>query len=224
MRRLVGWLLIAIGALAVLLGVIGAVVFGPDDTVTTAPHRLTTTGSAIVTAPSALPFFGSTLLVTATSPLHRSRLFLGIAADSHVRGYLARTSYTRIDSLSLPWSPQETRVSTQVTRRRESPKMSTQQSWWVSRSTSAGGSRRLTATLPLPEDPVDVVLMDLRHRHGFTVDVIVGVLQPGVFLGSIAAVVAGFGLAALGEGVRRSAGSLAVTEPDRRQRRNLQGR
>jgi hypothetical protein len=203
MRTVVGWLLLGLGVVLAVGGVIVAVIFGSDDTVTTGPHRLTTTGSAIVAAPSAIPWSGPTLLVTVSSPQNRARLFVGVAPDREVRNYLARTPYTRIDSVSLPWTLQAAHVLAEVTTRRGSVANPRQQSWWLSRTISLPSADKLTAAVPLLGRPIDVILMDLHHLHGFTAEVTVGIEQPGVFLGAIAAAVGGLGLAVAGQLVRR---------------------
>lgn len=200
MRRLFGWLLIVLGLLAVLGGAAVAAAFGSDDTVRLGPHRLTTTGSAIVTAPRVISYAGPTLTVTATSPNARTPVFIGYGHDVDVRDYLARTAYTRIDSISLPWQVK----SSTVAGREGSPASPRGLSWWLTTAVARG---RTSATLPLPNAPIDIVVMDLgqgRPADGFSVDVRVGILVPGSFAGGLAVALGGGGLIAAGWAVRRA--------------------
>jgi hypothetical protein len=207
MRTVIGWLLMALGGLAVLLGGVVASVFGSDDTVMMGPHQLATPGSAIVTAPSVLPYAGPTLLLSATSPRRSAKLFIGVGRDENVRNYLAQTTYTRIESVSLPWSVQQARVLPEGTQRGKFLGGPEQLPWWLSRSTGTAGTGSVTATVPLPDSPIDLVVMDLHHLRGFAVDMTVGVEQPGIFLAAIAVALAGVGLGGVGWVLRRSAAS-----------------
>lgn len=180
-----------LGAVAVLGGAALAAVVGPDDTVALGPHRLTSTGQALATAPRVIGYSGPTLqlAVTATSP--GSRLFVGIGPDVDVRNYLTGTAYTRIDDVSLPWRVTQTAIPGQP-RRLPDPR---QLDWWL---TTGVGDGSASADLPLPDEPIDIVVMDLTATDGFSVDVRAGIHQPGAFLGGLAAVVGGIGLLVVG--------------------------
>lgn len=203
MRKVIGWLLMTVGVVSLLLTGAVAAIFGPDDTVLTGPHQLTSAGSAIVAAPSAPSLSGPTLVLTASTNRPRAELFIGVAHDVDVRNYLARTTYTRIESVSLPWSVQEAHILAGSTRHGSPLVDPAQQPWWLSRNTGAAGTADVSANVPLPDSPIDVVLMDLRHLRGFTVDVTVGVEQPGIFLGALAGALAGAGLVCAGWVLRR---------------------
>jgi hypothetical protein len=203
MRRLFGWLLLLLGSVTAIVGVAVVVVFGPDSRLTLGPHRLTTTGRALVTAPGVIPYAGPTLTLTGATPDGSSPVFIGVGNDVDVRDYLSGTAYTRIDSLSLPWH-------VQVTNRRGrggQPANPRNLSWWLTSSVHPGGA---TVTLPLPDAPVDIVVMQLAggsHTSGFTVDVRATIGIPGSFAGGLALLVAGGGLLAAGWAVRRAAGT-----------------
>jgi hypothetical protein len=200
MRRLFGWLLLLLGSVAAIVGVAVVVVFGPDSRLTLGPHRLAASGSALVTAPRVLPYAGPTLTLTGTTPNGARPLFIGVGDDVDVRDYLSGTAYTRIDSLSLPWHVQ---VST-LRGTGGQPANPRDLSWWLTSSVHPGGA---TVTLPLPDAPVDIVIMELpgtSHTRGFAVDVRVAIGIPGSFAGGLALLVAGGGLLAAGWAVRRA--------------------
>lgn len=201
MRRLAGWLVLVIGSLALLVGAAIAVAFGPDDTVRLGPHRLTSSGAAIATAPQVLSYAGLTLTVTATRPNAKAPIFIGVGHDVDVRDYLAGTTYTRIDSLSLPWRVQTSSVSGPRSRTANPEGLT----WWL---TTAADRGDISATFPLPDAPVDIVVMDPTADvagEKLSVDVSVGVVVPGTFPGGLALLLAGGGLLVAGLAVRRAA-------------------
>jgi hypothetical protein len=201
-QRLVGWLLMGVGAVALLAGAVTAAAFGPDDGLTLGPHRFTGTGCALVTAPPVISFAGPTLTLTATRPHSHAPLFIGVGSDVDVRDYLQRTSYTRVDSISLPWHVK----TTTVTGPRNAVADPQALDWWL---TTATHRHRATAAVPLPDAPIDVVLMNLagNRARGFTVDVVARITIPGSFAGGLAVAIAGVGLLAAGAAIRRATSS-----------------
>src|SRR5262245_64115898 len=102
MRRRGGLALIVLGVLGVLLGPTLAAQFGPDNEIGTGPHRLSTRGQAIVTAPEALAWAGPQVRLTVHSVDPGRSLFLGVAHDVDVRDFLDGVPRTRIDTIALP--------------------------------------------------------------------------------------------------------------------------
>ncbi len=206
MRRFVGWFLALLGAAALALGAVVAGAFGPDDTLVLGPHRMSATGPALVTAPRVVPYAGPTLRVTATLDDPTGQVFVGFGQDVNVRDYLDQTAYTRVDKVSLlPWRAETTEVQGSLPLVPDPEQLS----WWFGRAAGAGSA---TAAVPLPDAPVDVVILQPTATSGFGVDVIVSVVQDGSFVGGLATLLAGVGLIVVGLVLvrRRGADSTAV--------------
>lgn len=196
MRRVLGWFLTLLGVGALLAGAGTAVAVGTDDTLELGPRRLTAAGTALATAPRVIGYSGLTLQLTATSADRASRVFLGVGHDVDVRDFLAGTAYTRIDSFALPW-----RVETSnVPGNRTEPPNPQGLSWWLTTAMHTGS---VSQTLPLPDAPIDIVILDPDGAREFAVDLTVGVVVPGSFAGGLAVILAGAGLVGAGWAVRR---------------------
>ncbi len=189
MRRPGGWLLIVVGLVIALGGAAVALLFGPDNRAETGPHRLSSAGVAITTAPAALTYSGPTVEVTAETA--GRTVFVGLAHDVDVRDYLANTAYTRIDAIDLPWSIR----TTEVKGERSLPVLPADADFWLA-STSGDGSASLR--FPLPDAAVDVVVMDADGGANLVADVTVAVVHDGAFLNGLAVLVVGAGAAAGG--------------------------
>jgi hypothetical protein len=189
-RRTGGWLLVLLGVLLVLLGCTAAVVFGPDNEVASGPHPFASDGTAIATAPEAIQYAGPTVRITLVSSSGRP-LFVGLAHDVDVHDYLAGSAYTRVDTLDLPWETTSSRVGGQHAPGRRPAALD----WWLVSDTGPG---KTSVTFTLPNDSVDVVVTNADLRPRLRVQATVTVLRPGVFVGGLAAVLAGLGIAAVG--------------------------
>lgn len=191
MRRLGGLALIALGVLGVVLGVALAVAFGPDNRMATGPHRLSTPGQAILTAPEALAYSGPRVQLTVAAADRQRELFLGVGHDVDVRDFLAGTPRTRIDTIEIPW-----RVSTTPVRGDGSPKGDPADvGWWIA---DAQGRGTAELTWRLPDTAADVVILGRDGAGGLTVDVTAAVLAPGAFVVGLAMVVIGLGVVVFG--------------------------
>jgi hypothetical protein len=188
-RRALGWAGVVVGALLTIVGLALAVTFGPDDRVSSGPHRFESKGAAIITAPAALAYSGPTLEVTATSP--GRPLFVGLAYDVDVRDYLANTSYTRIDDIDLPWKTTASTVDGDglPVKRPVDVDM-----WLVSSQGDGTSSLRFT----LPDSAVDLVVMDGDLDEGIAADVTMRLVEDGAFLAGVALSLSGLGIAAAG--------------------------
>lgn len=191
MRRLGGLALIALGVLSVLLGAALAVAFGPDNRMGTGPHRLSTPGQAIVTAPEAVAYSGPRVELTVRTPDGERELFLGVGHDVDVRDFLADTPRTRIDTIDIPWHVTTTRVPGNGFPKGppDDP------GWWIA---EAQGRGEAVLTWQLPESAADVVILAPDGGSGLTVDVTAAILAPGVFVIGLAAVVLGLGVGVFG--------------------------
>jgi hypothetical protein len=203
MRRLVALIVVAVGGLAVVLGVSAAIVFGPDDKITSGPHALRSNGVAVVTGPAAIRYYGLTVQVDIHASRPRDRVFVGIGRSVDVADYLRRSTYTRIDTVRLPW-----KVATTVVRGSRSPEAPpTGLDLWLD---SRSGQQTASITSTLPDAPVAVVVMNADGSSGVNVTADLAVAEPGMFVGGLAVAVAGVGVAALGwvvRPLRRTTGS-----------------
>jgi hypothetical protein len=180
---------VVVGALVAALAVTVSILIGPDDRVQTGPHRFTTDGAAVATAPEAVRWTGVTVEVTAVA---RGRtVFVGVAHDVDVSDYLQDTAYTRVDSIDIPWSA----TTTEVSGNRDLPAAPEDlDSWLVSRA----ARDEATVRFPLPDAAVDVVVMDADGEPDFSTEVTVSVVEGGVFAEAIAMLVVGLGIVAAG--------------------------
>lgn len=197
MRRAGGWVILLLGVVLVIGGAAGAIVFGPDDRVMSGPHRFSSLGIAVVTAPAALAYSGPTIELTVTGAPSEP-VFLGIGYDVDVRDYLADVAYTQIDSVGVPWD-----ATTSVVGGQRLPLDGPEDlDWWL---VTDAGDGSATVTFPLPEAAVDVVAMDPELRPGFEATVTAAVVRQGAFVGGLGLCVAGAGLLVTGWVLKSSA-------------------
>ncbi len=195
MRRRGGLALIALGVLSVLLGSVLAAAFGPDNELGTGPHRLSTRGQAIVTAPEALAWTGPQVRLTVRSVDPGRSLFVGVGHDVDVQDFLDGAPRTRIDTIAIPW-----RVTTTSIPGSGFPKGAPSDvGWWFA---DAQGRGSASVTWRLPDTAADVVILDPLGGDGLAVDVTADVLAPGAFVVGLAMVVLGLGVAVFGWAVR----------------------
>jgi hypothetical protein len=195
MRRLGGLALIALGVLSVLMGSALAAAFGPDNEMGTGPHRLSTRGQAIVSAPEALAWAGPQVRLTVDSVDPGRSLFLGVGHDVDVRDFLDGAARTRIDTIEIPW-----RVTTTPISGSGFPKGAPADvGWWLA---DAHGRGSATLTWRLPDTAADVVILDPFGGDGLVVDVTAAVVAPGAFVVGLALVVLGLGFAVFGWAMR----------------------
>lgn len=194
-RRVVGWALAVIGIVFVLAGVAVAAVVGTDSAVSSGTHRLTSSGFAIVTGDDALHRTGPTVTLTVSTP-DGGPVFVGLGNAVDVHDYLADSAVTRVDSFSLPWD-----VATSEVPGNAAPAADPRDlDWWL---VSGSGDGSTSIDFPLPDEVVDVVIMDPDRARGLVADIAVAVEIPGLFAGAIAVAVFGLGLVLAGFAVLR---------------------
>ncbi|MDQ4006867.1 MAG: hypothetical protein M3211_02070, partial [Actinomycetota bacterium] len=157
MRRLGGLALIALGVLSVLAGVALVAAFGPDDRMATGPHRLSTPGQAIVTAPEALAYAGPRVELTVRSVGGARDLFVGVGHDVDVRDFLDATPRTRIDTIDIPWQVSTTRLPGGGFPKGPPAGLG----WWIA---EAQGRGAVTLRWHLPDVAADVLILDRDGR------------------------------------------------------------
>jgi hypothetical protein len=194
-RRILGWALGALGVVLLIAAVAAGVIVGPDSAVSSGTHQLKSDGVAIVTADDALDHSGPTVTVTASTP-DGGPVFVGVGNAVDVQDYLAGSPVTRVDRFSFPWDVTTTDVSG-----RSAPAADPRElDWWL---VSGSGDGSASIDFPLPDDVVDVVIMDPDRGRGLVADVTVAVDLPGLFAGAIAAALFAFGLLLAGIAVLR---------------------
>jgi hypothetical protein len=185
-RRIVGWVLGALGVALLVAGVTCAAIVGTDSSVSSGSHELQSAGAAIVTGDGVVDRVGPTVTISVTTP-DGSPVFVGVGNAVDVDDYLAGSPVTRVDSFSLSWD-----VTTKAVEGRSAPAADPRDlDWWL---VSDAGDGSATIDFPMPDDVVDVVVMDPDRGRGFVADITVGVEVPGLFAGAIAVAAFGLGL------------------------------
>jgi hypothetical protein len=185
-RRIVGWVLGAVGVALLVAGVTCAAIVGTDSSVSSGSHELQSAGAAIVTGDGVVDRVGPTVTISVTTP-DGSPVFVGVGNAVDVDDYLAGSPVTRVDSFSLSWD-----VTTKAVEGRSAPAADPRDlDWWL---VSDAGDGSATIDFPMPDDVVDVVVMDPDRGRGFVADITVGVEVPGLFAGAIAVAAFGLGL------------------------------
>ncbi|MDQ3307133.1 MAG: hypothetical protein M3499_02045, partial [Actinomycetota bacterium] len=147
-------------------------------------------GIAVVTAPGAVAYSGPTVELTVTRE-GSAPVFVGVGYDVDVRDYLTATTYTQVDSISIPLDVETSEVDGAGLPETRPGDLD----WWL---VSGSGRGSATVTFPLPDAAVDVVVMDPDLRPGLDVSVTVGVVRQGAFMGGLAVSLGGAGLGVVG--------------------------
>jgi hypothetical protein len=195
MRRLAGALIIFAGIVLVLAGAGLAIVFGSDDKATR-EQAVDTHGAGLVTVPRAVTYAGPRVEITAQAQDTGQRLFAGVAHDVDVRDYLggiARTAVTGVD-IPLRLTTKELGGSLNV------PADPTALDIWIAQAEGVGA---VDLSFRLPDAADDVVILSTDGKPLGRLTVTGSLVLPGVFVGAVAAVVLGAGLALVGWAVLR---------------------
>ncbi len=191
MRRLLGYLIALVGGLAVLAGIALSILFGPDNEFVSGPHEIQSRGQAIVTAPQAIRYADPDVRIEVRAADPRQRLFIGVANDVDVENYARGDAVTRVGAVHLPWKI----ATTETTGSRKIAVPPGRLDWWIVSQEGRGAS---SVTLPLPDAPVDVVVMNADATSRVRVAVSVVVIGSGAFIGGLAISLAGLGIAIAG--------------------------
>lgn len=205
MRRFARVVLIVVGAVLVVIGVLAAVLAGPDNIVRTGERELSTDTAALTTSPTMFEFVGPTLHVAASSQDNRD-VFLGIAHEIDVDDYLSGVAHEQIWEIGVPVSFEMLRMEGEV---QPAPVAPGTRDWWY---LQASGPDRQEVSYALGAEPVNVVIMAADGAPPIAVTVDVGLEIDNLFITALLVVVAGLALIALAIFVLR-----------RRQRRRLAG-
>lgn len=184
MRRFARVVLLIVGALLTLVGVVAAVLAGPDSTVRTGDRELTTETAALTTSPTALGFVGPTVHVTVTARGGRE-VFLGVGHQVDVDDYLDGVARDQIQDVSFPASFDIDRVDGAVTAAETEP---ASRDWWFVQST---GAESQEVELELGPEPVNVVIMAADGEPPLTVDAQFGLEIENLFVTALLILAAG---------------------------------
>jgi len=206
LRKIVGFLVAAIGLLVLVAGAILAFgVVGSDDTLTLKDQNLSSAGVAVVTVPELLGVTNATLKVDVRASTPAKPVFVGIAHAEDATSYLADRSFTQIQTYTPPGSltmAERAGVSTPLSA-------PTGMDWWVAKST---GKARADLTWAMTDDKVVLVVMNADGRPALKTTGDIGLQVKGAFKTSLLGAGGGLLLLVLGGGMlfgrRRKTGDI----------------
>jgi hypothetical protein len=191
MRRVIGGLFIVAGALLVLAGGVAAAWFGVDNTATMRSHQVDVHGTGLVTVPRAIAYAGPRVDISAQAQETGQHLFAGVAHDVDVRDFLSGVARTEVTSVRVPM-----RLSTKAVKGSlDLPADPSSLDIWIA---SAEGVGQVTLSFRLPDAADDVVILNTDARRVGPLTVTAALVVPGAFVGALAGVVLGAGLALAG--------------------------
>lgn len=192
MRRFAGVVCLLLGVLVAVPGAAAAVIIGPDDTVTTAEHHLSTKGSVVVTAADLIDFVGPTLHVTARSTEDKP-VFIGVGHEIEVGNYLGTEgTYATITRVRLfPWEIEKQQVKSVS----DPPPKPVDLNLWVAAAHDRG---TVSLAWPITDGAWNVVFMHADASPGLSVDYTFGVEVEWAFLTCLGVSVFGLLLLVLG--------------------------
>lgn len=150
MRTFVGIVLMVIGTPIALLGILGAVYVGPDDTVTVVDDQVTAETSVVTADASLISITGPTLHVTVDGG--EQETFVGAAHPVHVGSYLDSVAYTRISDAGWQATPTLTPESGEADAPATAPG---ELDWWRASSEGTGEQH---IDVALTDEPFNVVI------------------------------------------------------------------
>jgi hypothetical protein len=185
MRARVGLGVALLGAVLALVGLALMVVLGPDGRVTSGPHKVSTDGVAIVTAPKVLSWSGVRMTVLAELPVNKP-VFVGLGNAVDVDNYIGKTERLEVDAFHAPW-----KVNTRAVKGKTNlPAAPTALDWWLAHGAGLGGAS-IDTTLPDQTVSLAILSVGFSNLKGLKVTVAYGI-KGGFAMGS--------GLAMLGIG------------------------
>jgi hypothetical protein len=191
MRRVIGGLFIVAGALLVLAGGVAAAWFGDDNTATMRSHQVDVHGTGLVTVPRAIAYAGPRVDITAQAQETGQHLFAGVAHDVDVRDFLSGVGRTEVTSVRVPLGLSTKAVKGSL----DLPADPSSLDIWIA---SAEGVGQVTLSFRLPDAADDVVILNTDASRVGPLTVTADLVVPGAFVGALAGVVLGAGLALVG--------------------------
>jgi hypothetical protein len=191
MRRVTGALLMVAGIVLVLAGVGVAILFGYDDTATTRAQDVDTHGAGLVTVPRVLAYAGPRVEITAQAQDTGRRLFAGVAHDVDVRDYVGGVARTEVTGVGIPLRLTTKEVGGSPNTLADPTALDI----WIARAEGVG---ELDLSFRLPDAADDLVILSTDGKPLGRLTVTGALVLPGVFVGGLAGVAIGVGLALVG--------------------------
>lgn len=187
----VGWwrVLQALAAAALVTGVVGAVVLGPDSRFVSGPHAIDTDVSAVVTQPGVLTWKNLQVEVLAEVPANKP-VFVGLGNSVDVMSYLDSTRRLEVTGFGTPWSP-ETEL---IDGNPAAPAAPTALDWWIDGQGGLGGAAIDTR---LPDETVSVAIVSVGEANLRGLEVSIAYGLHGGFARSLGLIAAGAAIIAL---------------------------
>ena len=182
-RKIAGGLAVGLGLLIALVGGAIAAYVGPDDTVRSAPARISTETAAAVVTNELFRFVGPTVHLTITGH-DDAAVFAGVGHADDVADYLDGTAHEVVRVTSLPFSPKQ---ETGPGKRGPLPPPASA-GLWVASIQGEGAQEMIW---PSTDGDWRVVLMRADGAEGFDATVAVAFEMPQLFIGALTAVVSG---------------------------------
>lgn len=195
LRVVLGASLLIIGGALAVAGAVVAVVSGPDDTMRTGYHPVTTSSRALVAraaniSPGPMPDGFGEFTIQVDTRSSDKPMFIGVAPAAAVQSYLSGAAVDTVRGLEL-WPYRLHEVSEQGAA---SPLPPRQQSFWV--ASASGTSARLT--WHVTDGDYRVVIMNNDASSGLAVDARFAMTMPWLFEIGLGTLVLGAPIAAAG--------------------------
>lgn len=191
MRRVARVVLIVLGSILSLAGLVAAVLIGPDNTIGTGDHQISTDTAVLSTSTSVLTIMGPTLHVAATAP--DDEVFIGIGHPVDVGDYIDGVEHDQITAVSIPWSVEQHRTEGEESAPGADPGT---RDWWHDQAEGAG---RQEVSADLGEEPLRLVIMRADGAAPLTADVEFALEIDNLFTSAL--LVLGSGLVLLATGI-----------------------
>src|SRR5690554_4204278 len=191
--RLVAGVLVAlVGALALVVGGVGAFWYvGPDDVIAANPRRVSTKGVAIVAPPDVITHYGTTLHLTVSPQEPDREIFIGTGHEIDVNSYLGDAVRAEVSALDFPSGFQLVEIVGEETR----VPPPTRLDWWEAK-VSGKGTQELV--WELSDRPTYLAVMAADGKGGLNVTTTIALEFTGAFRTALIVFGAGAVLLVLG--------------------------
>lgn len=194
-HKVIGTIVLALGAVLAVLGLAVMAVLGPDGRFTSGPHPVDADGVAVVTAPTVIAWKNVEVEILAEVPASKP-VFVGIANSVDLQAYVKGVRRLEVTSFETPWKLK----TRQAKGRNALPGAPTAVDWWRANAAGLGGAAIKTR---LPDETVSAAILSVgsSNLRGLKVTIAYGV--QGAFLKGLGLVLAGAGLVWAGVMARR---------------------
>jgi len=194
-NKAIGTAVLALGAVAAVLGLALMAILGPDGRFTSGPHTVDVDGVAVVTAPTVISWKNVEVEILAEVPANKP-VFVGVANSVDLQAYVKGVRRLEVTSFETPW-----KVRTRQAAGRDAlPGAPTALDWWRADAAGLGGAAIKTR---LPDETVSAAILAVgsSNLRGLKVTIAYGV--QGAFLKALGLLFVGGGLGWAGLLARR---------------------